>query len=342
MSILDVIRARRQQGPLNPDGQLWSRLWLDQHNADRQITKRLRKGKINETQARQLRQYAERGYLKLSLDLDESIYRQLDDDVDRLWQERPADIAYAYHSLLTPFSLAAAEHRQPSCRIADLQSVSKAALSLYLHREIFDLVDEIFGESSVATQSLYFQWGSQQGLHRDPVYVHMNPPSHLAAAWIALEDIGPDCGPLIYVPGSHKLPYYLYEPDRYTFDHSVDDQETLEAAQAWDQRHFTEAGLELETLTCQRGDVLIWHHSLLHGGSYPTDPALTRKSFVVHFTTLASMPKVMNCYVSASGGTKVLTSEKHLVRDGCHGFDSPINVHSQQAESEPMAAANLS
>ncbi len=343
MSLFDRFRSRRQDGPLSPDGQLWSNLWLDQRNADRQIAKRLRKGKIDKKRAQQLRQYAERGYSTLSLDLDETIYAQLDEDVERLWKERPANVAYAYHSLLTPFSQAVGEHRQPSCRIADLHSSSEAALSLYLHRQIFDLIDEIFGEPSVATQSLYFEWGSQQGLHRDPVYVQMTPPSHLAAAWIALEDIGPDCGPLIYVPRSHRLPYYLYEPDRYTFDHSVDSQEALEAAQEWDQQHYIDAGLEPEPLTCKRGDVLIWHHSLLHGGSYPTDPVLTRKSFVVHFTSLASMAMVRNSYLSPTGEPEVLSSDQLLQRDGCRGFDSPLNVRAQQVGlSQPAIGATAS
>ncbi|MEM7582246.1 MAG: phytanoyl-CoA dioxygenase family protein [Acidobacteriota bacterium] len=335
MSILDVLRPQRPEGPLNRDGQLWSKLWLDQRNALKRIKKKLRRGEIDEPRAQQLRQYAELGYLKLSLDLDAAVTDQLNEDVERLWRERPGNVSYAYHSLLTPFTRADPEHRKPSCRIADLHSASETALGLYLHREIFSVIDEIFGEPSVATQSLYFEWGSQQGLHRDPVYVQMNPASHLAAAWIALEDIGPDCGPLVYVPGSHRLPYYLYQPDRYTFDHLADGQEQLEAAQAWDQQHTSSAGLELETFTCKRGEVLIWHHSLLHGGSYPTDPALTRKSFVIHFTTLASMPKVQNSYLTSDDGSPAIyESEQLLVRDGCHGFDSPLAVHCRQPASE--------
>ena len=335
MSFLDRLSHRRSNGPLSPDGRLASDLWLDRWNARRQIKKSLRRGKLTAERAEQLRHFVERGYLILSLDLDEQIFSQLDEAVESLWRERPEQVAYAYHSLLTPFSDAQLEHRSPSYRIADLHTYSEAAMALYLHREIFDVIELIFGELAVATQSLYFEWGSQQGLHRDPVYVQMTPPSHLAAAWIALEDIGPDCGPLVYVPGSHRLPYYQFAPDRYTFDHATDGNDALEASQEWDRRHCVKAGLELETLTCRRGDVLIWHHSLLHGGSFPTDPALTRKSFVVHYTSLATMPLLRNSYVTAGQETPTVhASERILEREGCHGFDSPLHVHCSSEGSD--------
>lgn len=334
MSFLDILRRKKHPDHrfLTDSGQLASDLWLDQPDAGARIDFRLAAGEISAEQADHFRHFSDKGYLVLPLDLDREIYSGIDTAVERLWQERADDVAYAYHSLLRPFRYAQPEHRKPSYRIADLHTYCEEALALYLNRQIFDYVELIFGELAVATQSLCFEWGSQQPLHRDPVYVKMTPPSHLLAAWIALEDIGPDCGPLIYLPGSHRLPYYQYEPGRYAFDFSKDgDAESL-ASQKWDQERCASAGLELETLTCPRGHVLIWHHSLLHGGSYPTDPELTRKSFVVHYSTLSSMDKVLNSYLepSENGGEevpRVLESRRVLERDGCHGFDSPLHVH---------------
>ncbi len=316
---------------LTSGGLLASDLWLDQPDAHANIDRRLSNGEIDAGKAENLRHFVDRGYMVIPLSLDEAVFGGIEDAVERLWRDKVDDVAYAYHSQLRPFTYAQDDHRKPSYRIADLHSFSEDALALYLNREIFDYLELIFGEPVIATQSLCFEWGSQQPLHRDPVYVRMTPPSHLLAAWIALEDIGPDCGPLIYLPGSHRLPYYQYEPGRYTFDFAKDgDKETM-ASQEWDQKKCSAAGLELETLTCKRGDVLIWHHSLLHGGSYPTDPDLTRKSFVVHYSTQASMKKVLNSYLlpTADGDEApvVMSSERVLERDGCHGFDSPLHVH---------------
>lgn len=334
MSLLDIFRRPKHPDHryLTRDGRLASDLWLDQPDAHQRIDRRLAGGEITAEQADHLRHFVDRGYLVLPLELDQGIFTGIEEAVERLWRERPEDVSYAFHSQLRPFKYARPEHRKPSYRIADLHADCDEALALYLNRQIFDYLELIFEEPAVATQSLCFEWGSQQPLHRDPVFVKMTPPSHLLAAWIALEDIGPDCGPLIYLPGSHRLPYYQYEPGRYAFDFSRDSDADSLASQEWDQRQCSAAGLELETLTCRRGDVLIWHHSLLHGGSYPNDPELTRKSFVVHYSTLSSMDRVLNSYLepSSDGGEetpRVLESRRILERDGCRGFDSPLHVH---------------
>lgn len=334
MSLLDWFRRPKEviQPPpgsmVDASGHLESDLWFDQDDAHTTIDSKLAAGEIGETQAENLRHFVDKGYMIVSLDIDDAVYEALDNDVERLWSEKPRHVAYAYHSLLTRFSDAQDEHRRPSCRIADIHTWSDAALELFLDRTVFDYIELLFGETAVATQSLYFQWGSQQGLHRDPVYVQMKPPSHLLASWLALEDIGPDCGPLVYVPGSHRLPYYQFEPGRFTVDFSRDSQDQIRAGEAWDQRHCRDAKLELETLTCKRGDVLLWHHSLLHGGSLPANADLTRKSFVVHYCTLATMHQTHNSYVKKPGTDKVdhMTSTRIIERDGCHGFDSPLNV----------------
>ena len=58
-----------------------------------------------------------------------------------------------------------------------------------------------------ALQTIASHKGSQQGLHSDSIHMTTYPLGYLTAAWIAFEDIDPDCGPLVYYPGSHRLPY---------------------------------------------------------------------------------------------------------------------------------------
>ena len=321
---------------LDAKGRLVSDLWVDQPEAAGRIEEKLAKGEISAEQGENLQHFVDRGYLTFSLDLDQKICDQIDAEVERLWQDRPQDVAYAYQGLLTPFSEAESEHRKPTYRIADLQTHSEAALTLYLQRQIFDYVELIFGEPAVATQSLYFEWGSQQHLHRDPAYVHMTRASHLLAAWIALEDVGPDSGPLVFMPGSHRLPYYLNSSGQFAFDHSGDGDEEARRAEAWDRQRCREANLVREEFICRRGDVLIWHHSLLHGGAEPKDPSLTRKSFVVHFSTRSTMPGTQNTYRSTAGDQKLRhpTSQRLLTRDGCQGFDSPLHVSAAKEDLE--------
>jgi len=329
--------ARRLRPRLTPEGLLKSDLWLDQPDALAEIDRRRTAGELDDAEAEGLAHFVEYGYLTLELDHDGELYHQLDADADRLWNERPAEVAYAYQGLLTPMADGDPADRRPSCRVADLHAWSETALELYLDPKIFRTIELIFGESAVATQSLYFEWGSQQRLHRDPAYVQTTPPSHLAAAWIALEDIHPDSGPLVYVPGSHRLPYYQFAPGEFVFNHAFHGEAELDAGLDWDRRNWERAGLEPRSFTPRRGEVLIWHHSLLHGGSTPTDPERTRKSFVVHYGTRRTMKRVRNAYRRAGAGEpRVLVSRELVERGERRGFKSPLS-----SETEPLRIALL-
>ncbi len=320
------------KGPLLADGRLASDLWVDRPDALALLEGMHRRGEVAADEAAQLEQFIRRGYLTFSLGDLSSKAAALGDDVDRAWRERPADLAYAWSGPLRSFAEAEeARDRRPSYRIADLHSHSAAALDLYLNAEIFRRVELALGEPAVATQSLYFEWGSQQALHRDPVFVQTRPPSHLIAAWIALEEIHPDSGPLVYMPGSHRLPYYQFAPGEFLFDQSRFGPAEAEAMAEHDRRQCAAAGLVPETLVCPRGEVLLWHSSLLHGGSAVADPARTRKSFVVHFSSAARYPLRRQGIVEflpdgeeTFERQRILETEEILERPGARGFVSPM------------------
>ena len=326
---------------LTREGLLASDLWIDQPDAPRRIDEKLRAGAITADQAERLRSFVERGYMTFPLDLDSSVYADVVAWIDRLWREKPTEIAYAYHSPLRLFAYAdEARDRKPSYRIADLHSLSEGAQALYLNRRIFDYVELIWGEPAVATQSLTFEFGSQQALHRDPVHVHTSPPSHLVAAWVALEDIGPRCGPLSYIPGSHRLPYWRDKRGDYRFHQGQHGEREIQEALQFDLEQCRKKGLVPEAFTCKQGEVLIWHHSLLHGGSPPEDPALTRRSFVIHFSTLADHKRtrqaVMEMAPDATGylveRSRTHGTDRLLERDGCRGFDNPLRGYRGPAQ----------
>jgi ectoine hydroxylase-related dioxygenase (phytanoyl-CoA dioxygenase family) len=324
-------------GPLGEDGRLASDLWVDQPGAAERIAAWRRKGEIGEGEAAALAHFVDDGYLTFDGGFPAALFDDFAADVDRAWRERPPDLAWAREGLLRSFAYAdEGRDRRASYRIADFHSHSRAARALFLWRPIFDYVERILGEKAgekaVATQSLYFEYGSQQALHRDPIFVQMKPPSHLVAAWIALEDIHPDSGPLVYVPGSHRLPYYEFSPGEHRFDVTRHGAAESEAMAAFDREQVRAAGLRTEALTCRRGEVLLWHASLLHGGSVVADPARTRRSFVVHFSTLADYrlrnQNLIEQVVGEDGRpaerTRIFETETVLEADGCHGFDSPI------------------
>lgn len=51
-----------------------------------------------------------------------------------------------------------------------------------------------------------------------------------------------------------------------------------------------ERGLETKTFMAKKGDVLIWHGDLMHGGAPIQDQSITRKSLIAHLMPLGVMP----------------------------------------------------
>jgi phytanoyl-CoA hydroxylase len=321
--------AAAAAGPLTRGGRLRSDLWLDRPDAAQRIEAKRAAGELSGDAAETLRHWAERGYAKLSVGEPAAGWGEIDASVERLWREKPATQAMAYESPLKRFPLAdEAADRRPGHRISNLHSASEAAAELYLHPEVHGLVGEIFGEEPVALQSIYFEWGSGQALHRDPMHVYTSPPSHLIGAWIALEDIGPDCGPLTYVAGSHELPYYQFSPGEYRVQHGTTGPEEIAQAERFDLEQCRRHGLTPELFTCRRGDVLLWHASLLHGGAPLKNPELTRKSLVVHFTTRANYPRIRQTVLEGADGevkSRVHGTTRVLERDGRYGFANPLD-----------------
>jgi ectoine hydroxylase-related dioxygenase (phytanoyl-CoA dioxygenase family) len=149
------------------------------------------------------------------------------------------------------------------------------------------LVAALLGHETSLFQSINFLTGSEQRTHSDSIHMSTFPLGGMAAAWVALEDITPDNGPLHYYPGSHKLPYYLnadYANEGSTW--LTGDKEYTEY-EAYIARRIAEAGIEKQIFLARKGDVFIWHANLMHGGEPHRDKALTRKSMVFHYFSRA-------------------------------------------------------
>jgi hypothetical protein len=311
---------------LNARKELISDLWVDRPDAHEEVERRLDGGQVTAAEAARLHKFVEEGYCVVQLDLDDHFTESFDRDVDRMWRERPFDLAVAgKYGDLCSFRDIDAGARAVGYRIADLHSHSDRALDVYLHPQLFRMVELIFGATAVAFQSLYFEWGSEQGLHRDPMFVPTEPPSHLVASWVALEDIRPDSGPLLYAPRSHRMPWYEFEPDSVRFVAKT------EAARArWIEhrdRMIDELGLEVRPLTCQKGSAFIWHSGLLHGGMRVEDPATTRRSIVTHYSTAAHYGRRTARMRARVGGRWLPvtgTTDRLLRSGGGAGLDNPL------------------
>ncbi|MEM7351822.1 MAG: phytanoyl-CoA dioxygenase family protein [Acidobacteriota bacterium] len=305
-----------------------SSLWIDQDDAGERIEAKLGTGEITPEQAEGLRHFIDHGYLIFRLDLDPADLEQVTTDAVACWRDKPADLAYAYDGPARRMTHAdEARERHSRYRIHDLHSHSQAARGLYLNRQIFDWINLLLGEEAVAIQSLFFEYGSQQLLHRDPVVVPVASHGHMIAAWIALEDISPDCGPLTYIPGSHRLPYFETAPGDYRFDAQRMGPELVERGMAWEADQRRRHGLEPQAFTPKQGEVLLWHASLAHGGSEVRDETLTRQSFVVHYSTRSTYDVRSIGIAEPVAGEdqwQVLETHELIEHQGCRGFQNPM------------------
>ncbi len=155
--------------------------------------------------------------------------------------------------------------------------------NLVNNKELMDIVELLMGIPVELFQSVNFLKGSEDSAHSDFIHMSTYPYGYLMAVWIALEDMTIENGPLFFYPGSHKLPYIMNTH----FDHGgsrwlLGKDNKKNYAEAI-ERLIEEHDLEKKVFTASKGDVLIWHANLLHGGSKVIDPTRTRKSMVLHY-----------------------------------------------------------
>jgi len=153
------------------------------------------------------------------------------------------------------------------------------------NKKLTSILDLLLGKKVDLFQSINFLKGSEQRSHSDSIHMTTFPYGNLIAVWVALEDITPDSGPLHYYPGSHKLPY--------TFNEAYDN---IGSKYKLGDKHYSKYEDTIEEIVLKndfkkeiflpkKGDILIWHANVLHGGEKMTNPDSSRKSMVFHYYT---------------------------------------------------------
>jgi hypothetical protein len=149
--------------------------------------------------------------------------------------------------------------------------------------ELTQTLNFLLGKKADLFSSINFYQGSEQLAHSDSIHMSTYPTGYLIASWIALEDIHEDSGPITYYPGSHKQPYISNED----FDHGGSyfrlGKEPYFAYEKKIAEIIDEKGWAAQTFLPQKGDILIWHANLIHGGSKMLKTDSSRKSMVLHY-----------------------------------------------------------
>ncbi|MBN3801611.1 phytanoyl-CoA dioxygenase family protein [Paraburkholderia sp. Ac-20336] len=163
-------------------------------------------------------------------------------------------------------------------KINDLYLDMEGVRELALSDRLALILGQLLEYPPALCNSLYFEKGSQQPPHVDSIYMTPVTANHLIAIWVALEDTHVDAGQLEYYPGSHKIEPMIFSNGT---RHFVPDE--MPEWHAYIEAEVAQHGFTKQVFPAKKGDVLIWHANLLHGGSPIADPSRTRKSLVFHY-----------------------------------------------------------
>lgn len=266
--------------------------WVDRESFPAELERRREAGILSVEQAERAALWQRDGFLYLPNLVEPGLIDAFLADIEDAWERRPPEIKVMVEGKgLQPFPEVAprSELTHHHYRVLDFQDTSEAARRLAFHSGVVDAVATLLGQPPVAMQSLYFEYGSEQHLHQDFPYVQAGILSHLIGCWIACEDVDADNGPLLYYPGSHRLPKYQWADGGIVW--SSGDESEVEAFEGSMKSTCESSGLEALTLRANKGDVLLWHAALVHGGTQVLDPARSRRSLVVHFSTREGYPR---------------------------------------------------
>ncbi|HXJ44698.1 MAG TPA: phytanoyl-CoA dioxygenase family protein [Bryobacteraceae bacterium] len=249
--------------------------WLDRDDSLPEIAARRNRNSITEAEAELCRCWTQNGYVILPNLIDPAT-------LDSVWAAYEKAIRNRRITLLPE---PAGDNDPYPGRYLNPHKKIGAFCQLLKHPDLLQCLRLFMEREPKPLQTIAAHKGSQQGLHSDSIHMTTYPLGYLSAAWIAFEDIHPDSGPLVYYPGSHRLPY-VFSKDVGITEQDFK-QEGYKPYHARYEPHIKELveshHIEPRYFHAKKGDVLIWHANLIHGGSPRNNLQLSRRSVVCHF-----------------------------------------------------------
>ena len=260
-----LINGNRQQ----PEPQ--EKLWGDEPD-------RLQSG-LKKITDRQLRDVAESFYQNGYVKLPGAVDHELCDAAIEAYQEWVNVNSQSMEGIRP-------DGRNP--RVVNLHVASDAQKRLFsASPRLLSALDTLFGYPACVYTSLSFQYGTEQPLHRDTPVFRTAPEEFYFGVWIALEDATLENGCLKALEGGHRggrVDPYAFAEQR--FDNL--DEIPVSGAELWSPyqdavvEQCRQEGRQDRLIEASKGDVVVWHPQLPHGGSAIKNPDKTRMSMVYH------------------------------------------------------------
>jgi len=318
--------------------------WVDQPNAMDIVEGKLALGQIDTAQAALLRNWIAQGFAILPAAIPPDILAPALRDFDRGHAGKLKALRFECPAITNTREIRPwqAEMNNVPAKALDLHFCSAAVRNLVFAPAVTEFLTLLFDAPAFATQSLGFYRGSADAGHQDSAYVAYSIPRQFCASWIALEDVTANAGELFYYPGSHRFPDYVYG-EKYKSLHEANrfvpggvPQEALLRHLRTLEETARAHGMRRETLLAKKGDVLIWHADLVHGGS-PISRDVTRKSVVTHYC-----PKYVSPLYAEVGAVKIYHHGPHLFASSYYkdepAADPPPSLRAKR--SNPYSSGN--
>jgi hypothetical protein len=288
-----VPAVRRRNAPATEKVTTHSRfggLWIDRSDWREELNRRRMDRRIDDAIAEQIERFEQDGFLILPGAAPEKLVDAFQRRIDRAFFEGNEQVLYQQPGSNISEPLLGAVERLGT-RVVDCFVPLPEALDLFTVAPLSKFLTAIFDAPPLLFQSLSFDQGSQQGLHQDTAYVVVDRPLELAACWIALQDVEQGSGELMYVPGTHRLPDWDFGGGKKHWDPGRDGEETHRQWSVMLAGLGEKSSPGMKYFYPKKGDILIWHADLAHGGAPVTNPSLRRQSLVGHFCPSTRRPR---------------------------------------------------
>ena len=259
-------------------------LWIDRRDAHEVLEGRRARGEVTDADAELLAHYIDHGYVVLKKATDESVIDEYLAFFEAAWNDPPDRCWLQWNMQCLPMDR---KFYDEVAKVGSLHLWFDRAGELIFPQRVLRFLTQIYERPPVTFQTLTMRKGSQENLHIDTGPLMLTEPMSLAGSWVALEDVQPRSGEFQFIPGSHRLPELLHHGTGkgHQFDYEEYDKILRTTLRMCEER-----GLETKTFMAKKGDVLIWHGDLMHGGVPIQDPTRTRKSLIAHLMPLGVMP----------------------------------------------------
>lgn len=178
---------------------------------------------------------------------------------------------------------------------------SEVAMKYMLHPGIMNILADLYGEKALAAQSMFYfkpPLARGQALHQDNFYLKVEPGTCIAA-WTAVDRADQENGCLLVVPKTNEDDIYCPE--------LADETESF-------TKHFVKVpkGMKAVPVEMDKGDVLFFNGSLIHGSYRNRTKDRFRKAFICHYASV-STTKIGHFYspMYREDGSKVETETNH-------------------------------